>query len=147
MINPSSSSLWSATCYEKSVTGIQEFLTLHGFSNSCDFAGFWSEIMFLGSTTMYFSRSVDSRGLFLRISSLGYPFKAQTAFRKNVCKKCLIRFTNHLLRFEAVTWVGNSKKKIQEINRSRGVHNRRAQEHYPTPNPRKVTGVWKSMQC
>ena len=30
--------------------------------------------MFLGSTTMYSSRSVDSRDLFLRISNLDYPF-------------------------------------------------------------------------
>ena len=31
--------------------------------------------MFLGSTTMYSSRSVDSRGLFLRIFNLGYPLE------------------------------------------------------------------------
>ena len=40
-----------------------------------------------------------------------------------------------------VPWVGNSKKKSPEINRSRGVHNPKAQENFLTPKIQKVRTI------
>ena len=48
--------------------------------------------MFLGSRIMYSSRSVDSRGLFLRISNLGYPCKVPEV----LCKYCESRSSKFL---------------------------------------------------
>ena len=52
----------------------QNFPENPGFSNFENFAHTWSYTMFLGTTSTYSSRSVDSRGFFCFSMMVGYPY-------------------------------------------------------------------------